>query len=74
MVLVNHDRDVGVGFDCGQHQMAQIGFTRVFACAYAGLQDDRAVGFLRGFHDGEHLLQVVDVESGYAVAVFGSVV
>ena len=61
-------------FDGRQHQMPQIGFARVFARTGRGLQDDRAVGFLRRLHDGLHLLEVVDIESRNAIAVFGSVI
>ena len=57
-----------------KHQVAQIGFTGVFARARRSLQDHRTVGLLRRFHDGLHLLQVVDVECGHAVAVFGGMV
>jgi len=46
----------------------------VFARSGRGLQDDRAVHFISAHHDGAHLFEVVDVESGDAVVVFGGVV
>jgi len=74
VVLVHHHRNVRVGFDRGQHHVAQVGLARVFARAGRGLQDHRAVGFLGRFHDGLDLLQVVDVERGHAVPMLGGMV
>ena len=74
VVLVHHHRNVGVRFHRGQHHVAQVGLTGVFAGASGGLQNDRAVGLLRRFHDGENLLQVVDIERRHTVAVLGRVV
>ncbi|MDT4883623.1 hypothetical protein FQZ97_1196800 [compost metagenome] len=54
--------------------MLDEGFTRVFAGAGAGLQDDGRAGFLGGLHDGLDLFEVVDVEGRNAVAVGGGVV
>ena len=71
---MQHHRNIGVRLDGGQHQMAQIGLARVFASPGGRLQDDRAVGGLRCLHDGLHLLQIVDVESGNAIPELGSVV
>ena len=74
MVLVQHERDVRVLLDGGEHHVPQVGLARVLARAGRGLQDHRAAGFFRRFHDGLDLLQVVDVEGGHAVAVVGGVV
>ena len=74
MVLVHHHRNVGMGFDGCQHQMTQIGFACVFARTCRRLQDHGAVSLLSSFHDGLHLLEVVDVESGDAIAMLGSMV
>ncbi len=74
MVLVHHNGNVGMALDRRQHHVAQVGFTGVFAGAGRGLKDHRTVGFLRRFHDGENLLQVVDIERWHAVAVLGCVV
>mmetsp|Transcript_38701 Transcript_38701/g.90547 ORF Transcript_38701/g.90547 Transcript_38701/m.90547 type:complete len:311 (+) Transcript_38701:540-1472(+) len=41
VVLVQHDRDVGVHFHRRQHQMAQVGLAGVLARAGRGLQDHR---------------------------------
>jgi len=74
MVLVHHHRNVGVGFDRSQHHVAQVGLTGIFARTSRGLQNDRAIGLLRGFHDGNDLFKVVDVERGHAIVVFSGVV
>ena len=74
MVLVHHDRNVGMGFDGCQHQMTQIGFACVFARTRRRLQDHGAVSLLRRFHDGLYLFEIVDVESGDAIAMLGSMV
>jgi hypothetical protein len=63
-----------MGLDRRLDQVAQIGLAGVFAGAGRALHDHRAVGFGGGFHDGLDLLQVVDVEGGQAVAVFGGMV
>ncbi|MOA31919.1 hypothetical protein D3C78_1531010 [compost metagenome] len=54
--------------------MAQERRTGVLARTGGGLDDHRGVGLVGRFHDGAHLLEVVDVESRYAVAEFGGVV
>ncbi|CFO28703.1 Uncharacterised protein [Bordetella pertussis] len=74
VVLVHDDRDVGVRLDGGLDEVFQEAFAGIFAGAGRGLHDHRAVGLGGGFHDGLDLLQVVDVESGNAVAVLGGVV
>ncbi|GAB1383278.1 hypothetical protein MASR1M50_15980 [Burkholderiales bacterium] len=74
MVLVHHQRDVGVSLGGGLDQVLDEVLARVLARAGAGLQDDRRAHFVGGGHDGLHLLQVVDVEGGDAVAVFSGVV
>jgi hypothetical protein len=68
------DRDRGVlrfqTFDkLAEKEVASIG-----ARAAARLDDNRAVGLLRRFEDGDTLLHIVDIESGHAIAVLGSVI
>ena len=58
---------------CLDH-LAQHDVTRVTARAATGLQDDRGIDLARGIHDRQHLFHVVDIESGYAVTMFGGVV
>lgn len=74
VVLVHAHRNVREFFDSGQDQVAQEWRTGVFACTRRSLNDDRRIGLVRGFHDGAHLFEVVDVESWNAVAEFGRVV
>jgi hypothetical protein len=69
-----HHRDVRPLLDGGQDQVAQEGRAGVLARPGGGLDDDRGIGLVGGLHDGAHLLQVVDVEGGDAVAVLGGVV
>ena len=38
------------------------------------MNDNGGVDLICGFHDGAHLFEVVDVECGQAVAVFGGMV
>ena len=74
VVLVNTHRNVREFFNRRQHQVTQERCARIFARAGGSLHDHRAIGFVRRFHHGAHLFQVVDVERRYAVAVFGGVV
>ena len=74
MVLVHHDRDVREFFNCGQNQMAQEWGTCVFACACGCLNDNGGVDLVGRLHNGAHLFEVVNVECGQTVAVFGSMV
>ncbi len=74
VVLVQHDGEVGVRLDGGEHQVAQVGLAGVLARASRGLQDHRRHRLLRRLHDRVDLLEVVDVERRHAVAVFGGVV
>ena len=46
----------------------------VFAGTGRSLDDHGGVGLVSGFHDGAHLLKVVDVEGWNAIAEFGCVV
>ncbi len=69
-----HHRDVRILFDRRLDQVAQEGLAGVLARAGRGLHDHRRIRFVRRLHDGLHLLQVVDVERRYAVAVLGGVV
>lgn len=74
VVLVHDDGNVWKFFDGGKDEVAQEGGAGIFARACAGLDDDRCVDLVGGFHDGAHLFEVVDVERGQTVAVFGGVV
>ncbi len=74
MVLVHHQRHLRVLLDGGQDQVLDEGLAGVLARPGAGLQDHRRTDLLRRGHHGLHLLQVVDVERGDAIALLGSVV
>ena len=74
VVLVHHQRDVRIALDGGLDQVLDESLAGVLAGARAGLQDHRRADLVGGRHDGLHLLQVVDVESRDAVAVFGGMV
>jgi len=54
--------------------VAQERFARILARAGGTLHDHRAVAFIRRFHDGFDLFQIVHVECGQAVAVFRSMI
>ena len=69
VVLVHHQRNVREGFDRRLDEVLDEGLTRVLAGASAGLQDDGCTHFVCGGHHGLHLLQVIHVESGDAIAV-----
>ena len=74
MVLVHHHRNMRKLIHSRFHHGPQEWRARIFARAGAGLHDHRGVGLVRSFHDGAGLLEIVDVEGRYAVAVFGGVV
>ncbi len=74
MILVHAHGDLGIKLNGGQHEVAEIGVLRIAAGAAGGLDDDRALSLAGGFHDRLDLFHVVDVQSGYAVTVFGGVV
>ena len=74
MVLVHDDRDMGKFVHSRFHHGAQERSTRVLAGTGTGLHDNRRVRLVRCFHDRAGLLQVVHIESRYAVAVFGGVI
>ncbi|MNF68670.1 hypothetical protein D3C84_505330 [compost metagenome] len=74
MVLVHAHRDVREFFDRGQDQVTQEWRAGVFTGAGRSLDDHRGVSLVSGFHDGAHLLKVVDVEGWNAVAELGCVV
>ena len=74
VVLVHDQGNVGIRFSSGLNQVFDEVFTRVFASACAGLQNDRCADFIRSCHDGLYLLQIIDVEGGNAVAIGRSVV
>jgi len=74
MVLVHDDRDMRPLLDRRENQVAQERRAGVFARAGRGLHDHRAVGFVRGFHDGAHLFEIVDVERRNTISMFRGVV
>ena len=74
VVLVHDHRDVREFFHRGQDQVTQEGSAGVLAGTGGGLDDDRRIGLVGGFHDGAHLLEVVDVEGRDAIAEFGGVI
>ena len=74
VVLVHAHRNVREFFDSSEDEVAQERRTGVFAGTGRGLHDHWRVGLVGRFHDGAHLLQVVDVEGRDAVTVLGGVV
>jgi hypothetical protein len=74
VVLVHDHRNVRPLLDGGQDQVAQERRAGVLARTGRGLHDHRAVGFCSRFHDGAHLLEVVDVERRDAVTMLGGVI
>jgi hypothetical protein len=74
MVLVHGDRDVGIEFYRGQHQVSKIGVLRVGSRPTRSLYDNRGIGFVGSFHDGLDLFHVVDIKSGDTVVIFSSVI
>src|SRR3989344_1321394 len=74
VVLVHAHRDVREFFDGRQDQVTQERCAGVFASTGRSLDDHRGVSLVSGFHDGAHLLKVVDVEGWNAVAELGCVV
>jgi len=74
VVLVHDQRDLRVGLDRGLDQVLDEALAGVLARAGAGLQDDRRADLAGGLHHGLDLLEVVDVERRYAIAVLGGVV
>ena len=51
MVLVHHQRNLGVGLYRGGNQVLDEGFARVLACARARLKNHRSARIFGGFHD-----------------------
>ena len=74
VVLVHHQRDVGVHLGCCLDQVLDEGLTSVLACTGRCLQDHGSAHFVRRRHHGLHLFQVVDVKGGDAIAVFSGMV
>ena len=74
MVLMHHDRHLGIGLDRGSDQMAQEMLTGVFAGTGRGLHDHRRIDLSRGRHDGLDLLEIVDVEGRNAIGIFGGMI
>ena len=56
MVLVHHQRHMGIGFNRGLNQVLDEGLARVFACTRTGLQDDRRADLIGCRHHSLHLL------------------
>ena len=74
MVLVHHQRHGRPALDGSLDQVLDEGLAGVLAGAGAGLQDDRRADLVGGGHHRLHLLEVVDVEGGDAIAVGGGMV
>ncbi len=74
VILVHDHGNVRPLFNRRLDEVAQKGRASVLARASGGLQDDRRVGLVGGFHDGAHLFEVVDVEGGDAVGMLGRMV
>ena len=69
MVLVHDQWNVGVGFNGRLNQVLDEGFARIFACARAGLQNDRGANFIGSLHNRLNLLQIVHVKGRNTVAI-----
>ena len=74
VVLVHADGNLRIGIDGGGEEQAQERVAGTHAGPGGGLHDDGGADFARGGHDGLNLFEVVDVEGGHAVAVFGGVI
>ena len=74
VVLVHDQRNMRPLLSGGLDQVFDERLTGVLACTRAGLQNDRRTDLVGGLHNGLDLFEVVDVESGDAVAVDRSVV
>jgi hypothetical protein len=74
VVLVHRDRRAGIGLHGRLDQVLEESLAGVFPRPGGGLHDHGAVGLGGGLHDRLDLLQVVHVERGKSVAVFGCVV
>ena len=74
VILMHHDRDVRIGFDCRFDQVAQEGFAGKFAGAGRGLHDDRRTDCIGGLHDRGNLFQIIDIECRQTITVFSGVV
>ena len=74
VILVHTHRNMGKFLYCRQDQMAQEIGAGIFAGARRSLHDDRTIGLVCRFHNGAHLLEIVDVISRHAISVVGSVI
>ena len=74
VVLVHDHRDVWISLRCGLNQILDEMLARIFARTCAGLQNHGRTHFIGSGHDGLHLFQVIHIEGGNAIAVFGSMV
>ena len=74
MIQVHAHRNVRELFNSGQnHVLKEVG-TSVFASPSRSLHDDRAIGFVRGLHNGAHLFQIVNVKGRDAITILGGMV
>jgi hypothetical protein len=74
VVLVHDERHLRPRLERGLDQVLDEGLAGVLAGTGAGLQDDRRADLVGGGHHRLHLLEVVDVEGGDAIAVGGGMV
>lgn len=74
VVLVHDDGDMRIHFHCRFDQVAQERLTGILTRTGGTLHDYGAVAFVSRFHDRLDLLQIIDVESGQAVAVLCRVI
>ena len=74
VILVHDQRNMRIGLGSGGDQVLDEALAGIFARAGAGLQDHGSAHLVGGRHHGLHLLQVVDVEGGDAIAVVGGMV
>ena len=74
VILMHGNRNLGVELGSGEHEVVEVAVLSILAGAAGGLDDDRRLGLLGGFHDGLDLLHVVDVESSDAVTALGGLV
>src|SRR5213593_2230038 len=69
VILVHHNWNVWICFDRGKDQMAQKRFAGVLSGSRRALHDYRAFALVGGLHDRLDLLEIVDVEGRYSVAM-----
>ena len=74
VVLVHADRNGRVELDQRVNQSRQHDIVGVLPGASAGLDDHRRIGCLRGLHDRQPLLHIVDIECRHPVALLRGVI